>query len=130
MRNLIRFIILLMPVLVSAQGFPGVDPQKMQAMMEKAKEMQECRGKVDQVKVQAFKQRGKQMSAKIKALCAAGKREEAVTEALSYSKELASDSTMSDVKKCGKIMEEFMPDLSTVEQTYEQDSSAGHICDK
>lgn len=130
MRNLIRFIILLMPALVSAQGFPGVDPQKMQEMMEKAKEMQQCMGKVDQVKIQAFKQRGKQMSAKIKALCAAGKREEAVTEALSYSKELASDSTMSDVKKCGKIMEEFMPDLSTVEQTYEQDSSTGHICDK
>ncbi len=130
MRNLIRFIILLMPALVLAQGFSGVDPQKMQAMMEKAKEMQQCMGKVDQVKIQAFKQRGKQMSAKIKALCAAGKREEAVTEALSYSKELASDSTMSDVKKCGKIMEGFMPDLSSVEPTNEQDSSTGRICDK
>ena len=40
MKKIMCIIILLMPIMVSAQNFPGADPQTMQDMMKKAQEMQ------------------------------------------------------------------------------------------
>lgn len=130
MKNTIYFAILLMPILVSAQNFPGGDPQKMQAMMLKAQEMQACMQNVDQTEMKAFQQRVKQIGEEVKGLCTAGKRAEALNKAMSFSKEIASDTTMQEMKKCGEIMQGFMPDFSEITQAYQDDGSKGHICDQ
>jgi hypothetical protein len=130
MKNTIYAAILLMPILVSAQNIPGVDPQKMQAMMQKAQEMQACMQKVDQTEMKAFQQRVKQTGEEVKALCSAGKRAEALSKAMSFSKEIASSTTMQEMKKCGEIMKGFMPDFSEITRAYQDDGSKGHICDQ
>lgn len=130
MKNTIYFVILLMPILVSAQNIPGGDPQKMQAMMQKAQEMQACMQNVDQTEMKAFQQRVKQIGEEVKGLCTAGKRAEALNKAMSFSKEIASDTTMQEMKKCGEIMQGFMPDFSEITQAYQDDGSKGHICDQ
>lgn len=130
MKNTIYFVILLMPILVSAQNIPGGDPQKMQAMMQKAQEMQACMQNVDQTEMKAFQQRVKQIGEEVKGLCTAGKRAEALNKAMSFSKEIASDTTMQKMKKCGEIMQGFMPDFSEITQAYQDDGSKGHICDQ
>jgi len=129
MKNTIALIMLLIPLMVSAQGFPGGDPQQMQVMMQKAKEMQACMQHVDQVKMQAFQQRAQRMGEEVKALCAAGKRDEALNTAISYSQEIAADSAMKEVKRCAEIMKGVMPDLSADISDYKDDGSEQHICD-
>ena len=130
MKNTIYFAILLMPILVSAQNIPGVDPQKMQAMMQKAQEMQACMQNVDQTEMKAFQQRLKQTGDEVKGLCTAGKRAKARSKAISFSKEIASSTTMQEMKKCSEIMKGFMPDFSEITQAYQDDGSKGHVCDQ
>ncbi len=130
MKIAIYFAILLMPALVSAQTIPGADPQKMQEMMQKAQEMKACMQNVDQTKMKAFQQRVKQTGEEVKALCSAGKRDEALNKAMSFSKEIASDTTMQEMKKCGEIMKGFMPDFSEITQAYQDDGAKGHVCDQ
>ncbi|MFW5443818.1 MAG: hypothetical protein ACKE51_05885 [Methylococcaceae bacterium] len=130
MRVLTCFMMLLMPVLVCAQNFAGMDPEQMQAMMEKAEEMQVCMQNIDQSKMRGFEQRGKQMGAEVKALCDAGKREAAVSKAMSFSKEIAADVTIQEMKQCAEIMQGFMPDLLDIAKTFEQGNSEAHICDE
>lgn len=129
MKNVMIYLVVLMPLLASAQNFSGADAQNMQAMMQKAKEMQLCMQKVDQVKMQAFQQRAKQLGEELKALCSAGKRTEALNKAMSYSNEMASDSAMQEVKRCAEIMQGFMPDISNVISDYQKDRSKKHFCD-
>ena len=121
---------LLMPLLLSAQNFPVANPQQMQLMMQKAKEMQACMQHVDQVKMQAFQQRAMRMSEEVKALCAAGQRAEALSTAISFSKETAADSAMKEVKRCSEIMQDGMPDFSAAISDYQEGSSDQHICDQ
>lgn len=129
MKNSIAFLMLLIPLIVSAQGFSRGNPQQMQAMMQKAKEMQACMQNVDQVKMQTFQQQAMRMGKEVKALCAAGQRSEALNKAISFSREVAADSTMREIKRCSEIMKGVMPDLSTDISDYKDDSSAQHICD-
>lgn len=128
MKKLLCAVILFTPLLANAQSFPGADPQKMQAMMKKAQEMQTCIKNVDQAKIQAFQQRAQQTGTEIKALCSAGKRAEALSKAMAFSKEIASDKSMQQIKRCSEIMKGFMPDSADIAQTYNKDSTAGDIC--
>jgi len=122
-------IILLMPVMVSAQNFPGADPQTMQDMMKKAQEMQVCMQNVDQAKMQAFQQRAKNMADAVTALCSAGKRDEALSKAMLFSKEVASDKAMQQIKRCAEIMKGVMPDFIEMSKSYKGDGSNQHVCD-
>jgi len=129
MKKVISIIILLMPVLVSAQDFSAMDPMKMQAMMEKAKQMQVCMQNIDQVKMHEFQQRAKQMSEDVQALCSAGSRTEAMDRAMAFSADIASNTAMQQVKKCGEIMQGVVPDLLGMAEAYQDDGSSQHICD-
>lgn len=122
--------ILLMPIVVSAQNFPGGNPQEMQALMQKAQEVQVCMQKVDQDKMQVLQQRVKQIGEDVKTLCSAGKRDEAHSKAMSFSKEVLSNPIMQEMKKCSEIMEGFMPDFSEIIQSSQDDGSGQHVCDK
>ena len=129
MKKVVCFVTLLMPVLASGGNFPGGNQQDMQIMMQKAQEMQACMQNIDQVKMQAFQQRAQQLGAEIKALCAAGKRSEAVAKAMVFSREMVADSSIQEMKKCGEMMKGFMPDLTNIAETYVDDGSKGHLCD-
>ncbi|NOQ76809.1 MAG: hypothetical protein GQ475_03250 [Methylococcaceae bacterium] len=129
MKKVISIIILLMPVLVSAQDFSAMNPQKMQAMMQKAQQMQVCMQNIDQVKMHEFQQRAKQMSEDVQALCSAGSRAEAMNRAMAFSDEIASNTAMQQVKKCGEIMQGVVPDLLGMAEAYQDDGSSQHICD-
>jgi len=129
MKKVISFIILLMPVLVSAQDFSAMDPQKMQVMMQKAQQMQVCMQNIDQVKMHEFQQRAKQMGEDVEALCSAGKRVQAMSRAMTFSAEISSNAAMQQVKKCGEIMQGVVPDLLGMAEAYQDDGSSQHICD-
>ena len=124
-------LILFMPLTSVAQDFPGFDSQQMQGMMQKAQEMQSCMKNIDQAEMKALEQKGKQMQAEVKKLCAAGKRDQALDKAIAYGKEMAKSSAIQEMKKCGEKMQGMMPELSKFSKDYSNDGSEdeGHICD-
>lgn len=129
MKNSMLLIILFMPLVVFAENYPGFDSQQMQGMMKKAQEMQACMQNVDQAEMRALEQKGKQMQIEVKKLCAAGKRDQALDVAIEYSQEMAKSPAIQEMKKCGEMMQEMMPELSQFSKDYSGDNSDGHICD-
>ena len=123
-------VMLLMAFSVNAGNNLGMNQQQMQAMMQKAQEMQTCMQNVDESEMQAFQQRAEKMGAEVKALCAAGKRTEAQNKMMAFAKELNNDDTMQTLKKCGEIMQGMMPEFAGITQTQESENSKSHICDQ
>ena len=131
MRYFTVLVMLLIPVMAFAQSPAdfGFDQQQMQAMMQKGLEMQACMENIDQTEMQALEQKGRQMEAEVKALCAAGQRDEALSKAMAFGKKVMSNAGMQQMKKCGEMMQGMMPNMSQFSRDYENDDSQGHICD-
>lgn len=111
------------PVAVAA---PQMSDEQMQQMMQQAQQMQECMSHVDEGEMQAFEARAQQMNKEIKALCAAGKRDEAQAKAMAYGKELSQSKAMQQMKQCGDMARKMMPPAATAVT-----GAAGshHVCD-
>jgi len=92
--------------------------------------MQACMQHVDQVKMHAYQQRATRFGEQVKALCADGKRAEALSTAISFSQEIAADSVMKEVKRCSEIMQDSMPGLPAAISDYQDEGSDQHICDQ
>ena len=120
-------LLLLVPIVIFAQNYQGMNPEAMQQMQK----MQECMQKVDQTKLKAIEQRSRQMEAKIKSLCASGKRKEAQAEAISFGKAIAKDPTLKAMGKCSAMMKEVMPKMPYMGQDTgrDKDRSKRHVCD-
>jgi len=120
--------ILFLPVAALAQppqNMGGVDVQKM---MQQAQEMQACIEKVDQDELQKFQQRAMEVNKEIKSLCAAGKRDEAQELALRFGKEAADNTAMQEMKKCGELAKDMMPE-GMPQTEGEIDYTSKHVCD-
>ena len=128
MKQAVIFLILLLPISVFAENMGGMSEEQMQQMMQQAQGMQTCMQNIDQAEMQAFEQRAKQMSADAQALCASGKRDEAMQLAMAFGKEVSSNKAMQEMKKCGEGMMNMMPKI--VAQNNEHGKSNHHICDE
>ena len=111
----------LLPVLASAQAPPGFDPakmmeqfndpavmKKMEAMAAEAEKAQQCMEGIDQSQLEALQKRAEDASKEIEALCAAGKKDEALRKGLSLSRELNGNATVKKMRECSKGMTEAM----------------------
>lgn len=121
--------LLLLPVGLPAQNMPMTEAQ-MQQMMQQAQSMQNCMAKIDQAEMEAFQQKAETMDAEVKALCAEGKRDEAMARAMTFGKETAQSTIMQDMKKCGEGMKNLMPNLPKTAQVTDHNGKSRHICDE
>lgn len=126
MKQTIVFFMLWLPLTVLAENMGEMSEEQMQQMMQQAQGMQTCMQNIDQAEMQAFEQRAQQMQSETQALCASGKRDEAMQVAMDFGKEVSSNKAMQEMKKCGEGMKNMMPKI--IAQTSEQ-QKAGHICD-
>lgn len=129
MKQAIVFFILLMPIAVFAENMGGMSQEQIQQMMQQAQGLQTCMQNIDQSEIQAFEQRAKQMEAETQALCASGKRDEAMQMAMTFGKEVSRSKAMQEMKKCGEGMKNMMPKIASVDQNNDPDKSGRHICD-
>ncbi|MES9817272.1 MAG: hypothetical protein ACH255_13720 [Candidatus Thiodiazotropha sp.] len=115
----------------TAHAAPGMSEQQMQQMMMQAQEAQKCFSKIDQSQLDELEAKGKKMEADIKALCAAGKRDKAMSAAMKYSKQMYNDPKMKEMRKCGEMMKDMMAGMPQphMPPTVEEREQAGHICD-
>lgn len=110
--------------LVLAQG---MDPAQMQLMMENAQKMQACMSEVDQSAMEAMASDAQAVQQKIKALCAAGKREQAMSDAIAYGQQVNASPEMQKMQACRKYMEGMMPKIPVLDTPT---AGGTHICDE
>jgi len=130
MKQAVVLFILLLPISVFAENMGGMSEEQMQQMMQQAQGMQTCMQNVDQAEMQAFEQRAKQMEADTQALCASGKRDEAMQLAMDFGKEMSGNKAMLEMKKCGEGMKNMVPKIAEAAQNGEHGKSGRHICDE
>ena len=107
----------------------GMSEEQMQQLMKNAQKMQECFAQMDQSAMQSLNAKGKKMRGEVKALCAAGKRDEAQNTAIKYGKEIANSREMEEMKKCGDMAKQMMQQMPMNPGTDGDFSGIGHVCD-
>ncbi len=107
----------------------GMDQAQMQQMMENAQKMQACMSDIDQSAMQEMAREAQTFQAEIKALCAAGKRKQAMSDAMAYGKRVNASPEMKKMRGCQKYMQGMMPDIAA----HVPDPATladSHICDE
>jgi phosphoribosylaminoimidazole carboxylase (NCAIR synthetase) len=128
MKTCIVICVLLLPAAVLAQYPQGMNETDVQQMMQQAQAMQACMENVDQTALQKFEQRALEVNEKIKSLCAAGERDKAQSLAMDFGKEAENNQAVQEMKKCGELAKDMMP--QQMPEAYEEmDYSSKHICD-
>ena len=85
---------------IHAQQAPPITEEQMKAMQEYAQKMQACMSNVD---MQALEARTSALETEIRALCAAGKRDEAQARATAYGAEMAQSAEMKGMRECADL---------------------------
>ncbi len=127
MKKLTILLFLSIPAISFAQNYPGMNEADMQKMMQQMEKMQSCMEKLDESKLIALEQRSRQIEAEVKSLCASGKREQAEKKAMAFATDIASDSTMKTIMKCGEMMKDVMPEITFT--GLDKASTDIHVCD-
>jgi uncharacterized protein YbaA (DUF1428 family) len=128
MKNTVFYLILLLPLTSFAQNFHGMDEAEIENLFQDMeKQFESCMENVDEGKMNEFEQRSQAFENEVKALCAAGKRDEAEKKAVSFGKEIASDPTMQQIQKCNKMMDSVLSKLDyNMKDVAIEDR---HVCD-
>ncbi|MBD9356078.1 hypothetical protein [Methylomonas albis] len=131
MRNLLITTLLLVPMAAAAENeaFKNMDKAQMEQVMQQMQTMQNCVKNIDKADMQAFQAQAKQMSAEVKSLCAAGKRDAAMARAMDFGKDVSANKAMQQMKQCGEGITEVMPLLPDVAKDQSQQGSPRHVCD-
>ena len=129
MEKLTITLLLSLPALASAQNYQNMNEADMQNMMHQAQKMQACMAEIDPSEMKEFEQRANQMQARVDALCASGKRDEAQKEGIAFAREVSSNESMKKMQTCGKLMQGAMPGMPTTPQEAADMTDNRHICD-
>ncbi len=135
MKILALLALILAPLPAAAQTYPGMNmnQQDMQKMMLQAQKAQACMEKVDKAALEALQQESQRFEAEIRALCEAGKRDQAQEKALAYGRKMTTSPVVVEMKKCAAMMQGMMnnifPGMDTMFMDEDPARSSGHICD-
>ncbi|HHO48922.1 MAG TPA: hypothetical protein ENN06_10820 [Desulfobacteraceae bacterium] len=127
MNRYLALIILLLPVAASGQHFSSMSESDLRDMTQQMERFQTCIEQIDQEAMKEIDRRSIKVEALIQSLCARGKRDEAQEKALSWAREAAAEPAVQEMKRCGEIMKEQIPDLPFLE--LEEDIARHHVCD-
>lgn len=121
---LVLFLCTGRPEPAMSQQPPGMDPARMQEMMkqmqnpavmqrmqQQAEASRACMSEIDPDRLEALETRGQAVGREIEALCAAGKKDEALARGIAFHKELQGDPTIEKLRECSKGMTEMMKNM-------------------
>jgi len=105
---------------------------EMQQMMAAMQAMQQCMAGLDENSLQRLEARGDRMDGEIRALCAAGKRDEAQRKAVAFSAEFMSDPAARTMQACAERLAEQMESQMIPSMRFMDldDESDTHVCDE
>lgn len=108
------------------QKMMNMDPAKMQTVMM---EIQRCMENIDMKEMEVLKTRGEAMEREVKSLCKNGQRDAAMKKAMSYSKEIMTAPSLTQVKKCSENVRNLMPNMVDIEKYANDNYKDKHVCD-
>jgi hypothetical protein len=129
MRIIITPLLLLFPALSCAMNYQNMSEADMQKMMAQMEKSQACMAEVDQSELKKFEARANQMEARVKELCASGKRDAAEQEAVVFGQEVSADPAMQKMQECARLMQGAMPGMPGTAAQAAEDHKDRHICD-
>ncbi|MGD9603701.1 MAG: hypothetical protein AB7O21_18895 [Gammaproteobacteria bacterium] len=101
-------------------------PPDMAQVMQHAQALQACLAKVDQGALDELRGRGQALGAEVKALCAAGKRDEAQAHAITAGRAIAESPAMRALGDCGEMARGMVQHPAVTEAV---EGRASHVCD-
>lgn len=119
----------------SQTPYGNISQQDMNNMMQQMQEAQACMAKVDQRELKALEQRAKTFESDMRAMCKAGKRSQAQSEAISFSKEVMNNASVKQLRACSEKMQGSMKNMMQQMQqnipmaNSDTDYSSSHVCD-
>lgn len=123
------FCTIALPMTVFAQNPKGIGGMDMEKMMQQAQKIQACMQQVDQAELEKFQQHAEEVNNELKSLCADGKRKKAQKLAIKFSKEAGKNQAIQEMKKCGEMAQDMMPQMQPPQDEYDKDYSKQHVCD-
>lgn len=84
------------------------DPSAMQRMAREAQAAQECLEGIPKSEIDALQKKAEEASSEIDALCAAGKKTEALAKGISLATEMRGNPTVQKLRTCSENMSETM----------------------
>lgn len=118
----------LLSISAFAQNAANVD-QMMQGMAQ----MAACFQNIDQDKLAAVGQEAQTLEKELKQLCANGEREQAQDRAVSFALKVAESKDFQQLKQCGEMASQMMPQLPDYADYADPESEAyknRHVCDE
>lgn len=110
---------------------PGAMNQgTMQNMMQVMQQVQQCMAQIDQSQLENLRVTSERMKKEIDSLCSQGKRDSAMQTAMKFGKEIASDPTVQQMRKCGEMAQGALPMADMVPNYDEKDYTSRHVCDE
>ncbi len=124
-----KWISLLFILLIPASLFAQTLPQDIEAPdLQQLAAMASCMENIDQSRLQEYQQQSLALAAKLQALCASGKRDQAQQTVLEYHDKLENDPVLKAINTCMDMVENDSAD-GTDGDTSEPAGDA-HICDE
>ena len=128
MKIIVSILLLLAPVIASAQNYQKINEADMQQMMQLMQKMQECMAKVDQSELEGLEKRSEEMEGEIQSLCEQGKNKQAQKRAIAFGKEMMNNKALKQMRKCSEITEGLIPEGSAPSWEEEYDFSKKDVC--
>ena len=119
-------LLLLMPMVVVAQNYQGMNGADIQKMMEQIQEVQACMENIDKKQFNALEKRQHQFNKEVQSLCIKGKRGEAQRKAVLFSNKMARNPIVKAVGRCGEIAKGVIPEMPFM--NLDGDASNKHVC--
>ena len=103
------------------------DQAAIQRMMEQAQALQACFAKADQQALAELRTKGEAMAAEMKAMCAAGERDAAQAQALTYAREMAASPVVKSLADCGDLVKSML--ILPLASAAAEGQKLPHVCD-
>jgi hypothetical protein len=126
MRNIFP-VVMLASMSMAVQAGGGMSEEQMQQMMEQAQKMQECMARIDQSGMDTLTAKAEAMEKEVKALCDAGKRDQAQKVAIQYGKEFNAAPEMQELQKCSEMAQGMIQQMPMTD--LQEDLENRHVCD-
>ena len=129
-RSLLAVLIITVSPASLAQQPGSMDESQLQGMMQGMAQMAACMQNIDQDRLNALAEEGKAVHEDVKALCAAGKRDEAQARTMEFAHEFTRSPEFKQLQECGEMAKQMvgnMPDYARYADS--EEGEIKHVCD-
>lgn len=106
------------------------DPRQFERLVARAQAMQSCMARIDPAALERLRARTGEMGTELRAVCAAGRREEAARRAVEFAREMSAEPGVHAVEACGDFARELLAELPFALPGESGDGVPAHVCDQ